>query len=411
MARNDGVDRTVVRNSAYRKEGIGIRERHNERKNEIYSNPDIVPERSHLNVYYRKPSATYVSMLNHLLKDGTISDRGLKADAKVFGEMVFDVNTGYFERHGGYPFAKDFFAEAYRCAIEMIGGEQYVLSAVMHADERNRSLSDKLGKDVYHYHLHVVYIPVVEKEILWSKRCKDPALRGTVKERITQISNSKKWKSVPAVDEDGKPLLNEKGKSILRKSYSIMQDRFFEHMHRAGYTDIQRGEQGSTEEHLSVIDFKICQEEKELSLIQSKQEEAKTALNKMEESIENINTFVRENVPPTQELLPEAGTFESGRRYRERVLALVDKLVQIVRGLCAKYLSLKERYENLSRRYFQLDSRLDEVINENEQLRERVRDYRKVRSILGADQIDAVLASEKDHNRLKNRERRMPDGR
>ncbi len=38
------------------------------------------------------------------------------------------------------------------------------------------------GRDVYHYHLHVVYIPVVEKQILWSKRCKDKALRGTVKE-------------------------------------------------------------------------------------------------------------------------------------------------------------------------------------------------------------------------------------
>ena len=43
----------------------------------------------------------------------------------------------------------------------------------MHADERNRAMSEALGEDVYHYHLHVVYIPVVEKQILWSKRCKD----------------------------------------------------------------------------------------------------------------------------------------------------------------------------------------------------------------------------------------------
>ncbi len=42
---------------------------------------------------------------------------------------------------------------------EIIGGEQYILSAVMHADERNRAMSDALGQDVYHYHLHVVYIP------------------------------------------------------------------------------------------------------------------------------------------------------------------------------------------------------------------------------------------------------------
>ena len=48
----------------------------------------------------------------------------------------------------------------------IIGGEQYILSAVMHADERNRGLSNALGQDVYHYHLHVVYIPVVEKKVL-----------------------------------------------------------------------------------------------------------------------------------------------------------------------------------------------------------------------------------------------------
>ena len=32
-------------------------------------------------------------------------------------------------------------------------------------------MSDALEQDVYHYHLHVVYIPVVEKQILWSNRC------------------------------------------------------------------------------------------------------------------------------------------------------------------------------------------------------------------------------------------------
>jgi hypothetical protein len=31
-----------------------------------------------------------------------------------------------------------------------IGGEEYVLSAVMHADERNRAESERLGRDVFH---------------------------------------------------------------------------------------------------------------------------------------------------------------------------------------------------------------------------------------------------------------------
>ena len=94
--------------------------------------------------------------------------------------------------------------------------------------------------------LQVVYIPVVDKEILWTKRCKDPALVGTVKEVIKQVSNSKKWASEKVMGEDGK--------ERLVYSYSLLQDRYFEHMRAAGFTDFQRGERGSTTEHLDVLD-------------------------------------------------------------------------------------------------------------------------------------------------------------
>ncbi len=99
------------------------------------------------------------------------------------------MNSGYFERNGGYEYARQFFEDAYRLAVKEAGGEQYILSAVMHADERNRALSEQYGRDVFHYHLHVVYIPVVDKEVKWTKRCKDPALVGTTKEIITQVSH------------------------------------------------------------------------------------------------------------------------------------------------------------------------------------------------------------------------------
>ena len=175
-----------------------------------------------------------------------------------YGELVFDVNTAYFHNHGGYEFAKQFYTDAYKAAIKIVGGEQYILSAVMHADERNRAMSDALRQDVYHYHLHVVYLPVVEKQLLWSKRCKDKSLVGTVKETITQVSMSKKWNSKPALDEHGKPLLNANGKTVLRKSYSVLQDDFFAAMRKAGYDDVERGERGSSEEHLTVTQFKVC---------------------------------------------------------------------------------------------------------------------------------------------------------
>lgn len=255
------ADRSVVRNEAYRKTAVGIRERHNERKNQEYSNPDIVKDRSYLNIHFKSCDRSYAETFDRMLADGAISTRGLQPDAKVIDELIFDVNTAYFDRNGGYEYAKEFFAEAYRLAVKEAGREQYILSAIMHADERNRALSEQLGRDVFHYHMHVVYIPVVDKEIKWSKRCKDPTLVGTTKEIIKQVSHSKKWPKLKRLDENGRPVLSRNGKTILVNSYSLLQDRFFEHMRAAGYTDFERGERGSTTEHLDVLNFKIQQEE------------------------------------------------------------------------------------------------------------------------------------------------------
>ena len=283
MARNDGIDRTIARNVNLTASQIANAQRHNEREKESYTNPDIIPERTPMNIHFKPPCGGYTEMFEQMKVDGVISTRGLKDDAKTYGELVFDVNSAYFYNHGGYEYARQFYEAAYRAAVEIVGGEQYILSAVMHADERNRAMSEALGEDVYHYHLHVVYVPVVEKQILWSKRCKDPALRGTVKETIMQISSSKKWASAPALDEQGNPMLTAKGKPILRKSYSILQDDFFNAMRAAGYTNVERGERGSTEEHLTVTQFKVAQEAARLEHLEEKVESKEATLHRLEE--------------------------------------------------------------------------------------------------------------------------------
>ena len=264
MARNDGVDRTSVRNLAVSDKAVGNTQQHNEREKDSYRNPDILPHRAEWNVHFKKPTASYTDLFAQMEANGTISTRGLKPDATHYCELIFDVNSAYFDNHGGYKFAKQFYADAYKAAVQIVGGEQYVLSAVMHADEINRAMTEALGREVYHYHLHVVYVPVVEKQVLWSKRCKDKALVGTVKETVMQISRSKKWASKPLMDESGKPVLQKNGKPVLKKSYSILQDDFFNYMRAAGYTDVERGERGSTEEHLTVTQFKVQREQERL---------------------------------------------------------------------------------------------------------------------------------------------------
>ena len=149
MARNDGIDRTVARNQDLETPAdVAKVQEHNEREKDSYSNQDIVPERTALNVHFKSPTDDYVKMFEQMEQDGVISTRGLKPDAVKYGELIFDVNSAYFYNHGGYEFAKQFYADAYKAAVEIVGGEQYILSAVMHADERNRAMSEALGEDV-----------------------------------------------------------------------------------------------------------------------------------------------------------------------------------------------------------------------------------------------------------------------
>ena len=370
MARNDGVDRTIVRNHDLKTpEDVAKIQEHNERQKDKYSNQDIVTERTAMNVHFKAPTADYAEMFEHLESEKVISTRGLKPDAVKYGELVFDVNSAYFYNHGGYEFAKRFYADVYKAAVEIVGGEQYILSAVMHADERNRAMSEAIGQDVYHYHLHVVYIPVVEKQVLWSKRCKDKSLVGTVKETIMQVSRSKKWESKPALDADGKPMLNAKGKTVLKSSYSVLQDDFFRFMRSSGYEDIERGERGSTEEHLTVTQFKVHAEQQRLEAVTAQVAKTEQALTAVKEEMRTTKTaaLTAREIKEMGKKNPVTGNIsltpqesKAIKKYAVIGLALKAENAKLHEQLTAakkaaavwkqRYNALQEKYEELKRK-------------------------------------------------------------
>lgn len=262
----DKTNYSVARVETYTRTSVAKAERHNERKNKSYSNMNVDLTQTSKNVHYKKCKNTYNEKLKEMIDDGEISLRGLKDNAKVFDGIIFDINSDYFEQNGGYEFAKVFYEKAFHFAEREMGTDN-IISAVMHADELNTALSEKYVKPIYHYHLHVIAIPVVEKEIKWSKRCKDKSLIGTTKEIINQVSHSKKWKSEQLTDNFGNPVYDENGKAKLVKSYSLLQDRFFQYMSDSGYRGFIRGIKGSTKEHLSDLEFKIKKETEKLEKI------------------------------------------------------------------------------------------------------------------------------------------------
>ena len=288
---------SVARVVTYTKQSISKSERHNERKNKVYSNMNVDLEQTKNNVHYKTCNTTYNERLKELVDTGKVSLRGLKDNAKVFDELILDINSDYFEKHGGYNFAKKFYEEAYHFA-EKEYGKDYIISAVMHADEQNIALTEEYGKPIYHYHLHVIAIPVVKKEIKYSKRVKDKSLVGKVKESIMQVSHSKKWKSQKALDNEGNEILNDKGNPVLIKSYSLLQDRFYKYMSDNGFRDFIRGEKGSTAEHLSDIEFKAKMEQEKLQEITDKvkqqQEKFSSNTSTIEETEKQINQAQQE---------------------------------------------------------------------------------------------------------------------
>ena len=433
---------SVARVEQHTASGIGKSERHIERKNESYENMNVDLSRTPLNVHFKDcRELTYNAYLDKLVADGTVSLRGLKKDAKVFDEMIFDVNTAYFEQHGGYEYAKRFYEEVFRFA-EKEYGPGNVISAVMHADELNTALTEQLGHPVYHYHMHVVALPVVEKEIRWSKRCKDPALVGTVKEVVHQVSHSKKWASRKATVENGH--------TQIVKSYSLLQDRFFEHMRDAGFEDFERGERGTTAEHLSVIEFKTKKESERLADFEEKQSEvlmdisaleviredaqeqadaaqeqadkaAKQAdaaarrINELAPRLKNIEDFAREFSDDADRVLPEAGALESAKSYREKkAKPIYERIVKVLRSLFSKYLDLKHHFERLTgdynrlqQRYISLDQAYERVKGENKELKTVADDYDALCRGFGREKIAAKVQAIREQETAERMQRRM----
>ena len=425
---------SVARVEQHTRAGIDKTERHMERKNKVYENMNVDLSRTSMNVHFQScGDLTYNARLDQMVESGQVSLRGLKKDAKVFDELIFDVNSAYFEERGGYEFACQFYAEAFRFA-EKEYGPGNIISAVMHADEQNTALSEALGRPVYHYHLHVVALPVVEKEVRWSKRCKDPTLVGTVKEVVHQISHSKKWASQKITDENGH--------TQIIKSYSLLQDRFFAHMRNAGFADFERGERGSTAEHLSVIAYKTKKEAErlagfeakeaevltEIDTLTAKKEDAKeqadaareqadaaiARINELAPMLESIEDYARAYSDDADRVLPEAGTLESAKAYREKkVKPLFEKLTKVLRGLYHAFLDLKQSFNRLSdsysrlqRRYASLDASFERVSEENRTLKSVAEDYDTLCRGYGEGQVAAqvqAIREKEDAERMLRR--------
>lgn len=115
-----------------------------------------------------------------------------------------------------------------------------------------------------------------------------------------------------------------------------------------------------------------------------------------------------------EEVLPEAGTLESGKTYREKkAKPLIGKIITVLRAVYREYLSVSNRFEKLQDAYNReqdrnerLKNRLEEFLGENRELRTIATDFGRVRTVMGAEQVNAVIDRAKQQEQIEAEQKR-----
>ena len=115
-----------------------------------------------------------------------------------------------------------------------------------------------------------------------------------------------------------------------------------------------------------------------------------------------------------EEVLPEAGTLESGKSYREKkAKPLIRKIITVLRAVYREYLSVSNRFEKLQDAYNReqdrnerLKNRLEEFLGENRELRTIATDFGRVRTVMGAEQVNAVIDRAKQQEQIEAEQKR-----
>ena len=115
-----------------------------------------------------------------------------------------------------------------------------------------------------------------------------------------------------------------------------------------------------------------------------------------------------------EEILPEAGTLESAKSYREKkAKPLLAKIVKVLRSLFRKYIDLKGKFDRLQGDYdrvregnARLSDRLMEVKMENKKLRQISADYTRVKRVFGPEQVQAAVEADKQREQAEKGRKR-----
>ena len=198
----------IIRNANYKKDNLAGLYKHNERKNTNYSNKDINKNNSINNYSIKHCSTTYTNAIKKLQQENDLKGRLIKT-TNIACEFIITSDKENNKKIGQEE-TKRYFQTAYNFVANYKNlGEKYILSAKVHMDESTP-------------HLHLVFVPVIQKVDKKSGK------------KITKIACSEYWKG--------------------KNSYQQLQDNFYQYVTNNGF-NLERGKSRDVE-HLSTEKLK-----------------------------------------------------------------------------------------------------------------------------------------------------------
>jgi len=182
---------------------------------------------------------------------------------------------------------------------------------------------------------------------------------------------------------------------------------------------IEWEQKGTHDQHLSVMDFKKQERQKELTELDTTITERQDELRLLKEESKRFEDDLKDCMLTEKLLdtagyqLPEPTSLMSAKTYKTKFVdALIDRLKKLVRTLLFRYLGLQESYMRVNRsngEYYRANEHLREIneklTEENAALKAQNRDYAFLRKVFGSPQIDSLLQQAHEQQKMPRSQR------
>ena len=358
------------------------------------------PERSHLNITYCQENikAVYHELFDEALE--RYNAKQTRADRKI--ENYYEkIRSGKQEK----PFHEIILQVGNKDDMSADSDEGRLAAAVLDEymrafQERNPNLrvfSAHLHMDEATPHLHIDFVPFTTG----SKRGLDTRVS------LKQALAAQGFKGGTRGDTEWSQWVRSE-----KEQLSAVMERH----------GIEWEDKGTHDKHLSVLDYKKEQRTKEIAALETVKAEKESQVESQERrlkelgpAVKNMERLAADFSADPEEILPEAGTLESAKSYREKkAKPLLAKIVKVLRSLYRAYIDLKGKFERLQGDYDRvqegnahLSDRLMEVKLENKKLRQISADYTRVKRVFGPEQVEAAVEADKQREQAE-KGRKLP---